>query len=57
MALTIGKEKYIVQLTKMNVRTYLESINHKGKGATHKRLHAKILLKADMSELSAKKDG
>ena len=35
-------------------RTYLESIIHKGKVAAHKRLHAEILLKADISELGAK---
>jgi hypothetical protein len=34
--------------------TYLESMIHKGKIAAHKRLHAEILLKADMSELGAK---
>lgn len=32
-------------------RTYLEDLIHKGKIAAHKRLHAEILLKADVSEL------
>lgn len=32
-------------------RTYLEGLIHKGKVAAHKRLHAEILLKADISEL------
>lgn len=32
-------------------RTDLESLIHKGKVAAHKRLHAEILLKADVSEL------
>lgn len=31
-------------------RTDLESLIHKGKVAAHKRLHAEILLKADVSE-------
>ncbi len=34
-------------------RTDLESLIHKGKVAAHKRLHAEILLKADISELGA----
>ena len=32
-------------------RTDLESLIHKGKVAAHKRLHAEILLKADVSDL------
>lgn len=35
-------------------RTYLETLIHKGKVAAHKRLHAEILLKADISDLSEK---
>lgn len=31
-------------------RTYLEGLIHTGKVAAHKRLHAEILLKADISE-------
>ena len=46
-------KKYIVRLTK-DERTYLESMIYKGKVAAHKRLHAEILLKADISELGAK---
>ncbi len=46
-------KKYIVRLTE-DERTYLESLIHKGKVAAHKRLHAEILLKADVSELSEK---
>ena len=52
MGLAIG-EKYIVRLTKEE-RTDLESLIHKGKVAAHKRLHAEILLKADISELGEK---
>jgi len=46
-------KKYIVRLTEEE-RTDLESLIHKGKVAAHKRLHAEILLKADISELGAK---
>ena len=46
-------KKYIVRLTE-DERTYLENLIHKGKLAAHKRLHAEILLKADVSELSEK---
>ena len=46
-------KKYIVRLTE-DERTYLESLIHTGKVATHKRLHAEILLKADISELGEK---
>jgi hypothetical protein len=46
-------KKYIVRLTK-DERTYLESMIHKEKVAAHKRLHAEILLKADISELGEK---
>ncbi|MDD2660049.1 MAG: hypothetical protein PHY54_10310 [Methylococcales bacterium] len=53
MALTQLAKKYIVQLTK-DERLYLESLIYKGKVAAHKRLHAEILLKADISELGAK---
>lgn len=35
-------------------RTDLESLIHKGKVAAHKRLHAEILLKADVSELGGR---
>jgi len=35
-------------------RTYLKSLIHKGKVAAHKRLHAEILLKADLGELGEK---
>ena len=35
-------------------RTNLDSLIHIGKVAAHKRLHAEILLKADMSDLGAK---
>ncbi len=35
-------------------RTYLEVLVHTGKVAAHKRLHAEILLKADISELGDK---
>jgi transposase len=47
------KKKYIVRLTE-DERTYLESLIHTGKVAAHKRLHAEILLKADISELGNK---
>ncbi len=46
-------KKYLVRLTEEE-RTYLESLVHKGKVAAHKRLHAEILLKADMGALSDK---
>ncbi len=46
-------KKYIVRLTE-DERTYLESLIHTGKVAAHKRLHAEILLKADISELGEK---
>ena len=46
-------KKYIVRLTE-DERTYLESLIYKGKVAAHKRLHAEILLKADISELGGK---
>jgi transposase len=42
-------KKYIVRLTE-DERTYLERLIHTGKVAAHKRLHAEILLKADISE-------
>lgn len=35
-------------------RTYLKILIHKGKVAAHKRLHAEILLKADLGELGEK---
>jgi transposase len=47
------EKKYIVRLTE-DERTYLESLIHTGKVAAHKRLHAEILLKADISELGDK---
>lgn len=43
------KKKYIVRLTETE-RSDLESLIHKGKEAAYKRLHAEILLKADISE-------
>lgn len=46
-------KKYIVRLTE-DERTYLESLIYKGKVAAHKRLHAEILLKADISDLGEK---
>lgn len=46
-------KKYIVRLTD-DERTYLESLIHTGKVAAHKRLHAEILLKADISEWGGK---
>ena len=46
-------KKYIVRLTE-DERTYLESLIYTGKVAAHKRLHAEILLKADISELGEK---
>jgi Homeodomain-like domain len=46
-------KKYIVRLT-THERTYLDSLIHKGKVAAHKRLHAQILLKADIGELGEK---
>jgi len=49
-------KKYIVRLTEEE-RTDLESLIHKGKVAAHKRLHAEILLKADISELGEKMAG
>ncbi|MCK5353739.1 MAG: helix-turn-helix domain-containing protein [Methyloprofundus sp.] len=46
-------KKYIVQLTEEE-RTELKDLVHKGKAAAHKRLHAEILLKADISDLGDK---
>ena len=46
-------EKYSVRLTEEE-RTDLESLIHNSKVAVHKRLHAEILLKADLSELGEK---
>jgi len=43
-------KKYLVKLTEEE-RTYLASLVYKGKVAAHKRLHAEILLKADMGAL------
>jgi hypothetical protein len=42
-----------VRLTE-DERTYLESLIHTGKVAAQKRLHAEILLKADISDLGEK---
>ena len=42
-------KKYVVQLTEEE-RTELKSLVRKGTVAAHKRLHAEILLKADISE-------
>jgi transposase len=47
------EKKYIVRLTEEE-RTYLDSLVHKGKVSAHKRLHAEILLKADISEPGGK---
>jgi transposase len=46
-------KKYLVRLTEEE-RTYLESLVYKGKVAAHKRLHAEILLKADIGALGDK---
>lgn len=46
-------KKYIVRLTE-DERNYLENLIHTGKVAAHKRLHAEILLKADISESGGK---
>ena len=46
-------KKYIVRPTEEE-RTDLESLIHKEKMAAHKRLHAEILLKSDISELGEK---
>ena len=46
-------KKYSVRLTE-DERTYLDDLIHKGKVATHKRLHAEILLKADISDSGEK---
>jgi transposase len=46
-------KQYIVRLTK-DERRYLEGLIHKGKVAAHKRLHAEILLKADVSDFGEK---
>lgn len=46
-------KKYIVRLTE-DERTYLDDLIHKGKVAAHKRLHAEILLKADISDSGEK---
>ena len=43
-------KKYIVRLTEEE-RSYLDSLVRKGKIAGYKRLHAQILLKADISAL------
>lgn len=43
------RKKYIVRLTKEE-REELEQLVNKGTGAAHKRRHAQILLKADISE-------
>lgn len=42
-------KQYVVRLTR-DERTYLDGLIHKGKVAAHKRLHAEILLKADVSD-------
>ena len=43
------KKKYIVRLTETE-RNELTNLVHKGKVAAQKRLHAEVLLKADVSE-------
>jgi transposase len=47
------KKKYIVRLTETE-RDELTNLIHKGKVSAQKRLHAQILLKADVSEHGAK---
>ncbi len=47
------EKKYIVRLTE-DERIHLESLIRTGKVAAHKRLHAEILLKADISDLGEK---
>lgn len=47
------RKKYIVRLTE-DERDYLDDLIHKGKVTAHKRLHAEILLKADISDLGGK---
>lgn len=47
------EKKYIVRLTE-NERLHLESLIYTGKVAASKRLHAEILLKADISDLGDK---
>ena len=42
-------KKYLVRLTR-DERSELENLVHQGKTASYKRLHAQILLKADISE-------
>lgn len=44
------QKKYIVRLSE-DERTYLASVVYTGKEAAYKRLHAQILLKADVSAL------
>lgn len=46
-------KQYIVRLTG-DERADLEDLVYKGKVAAHKRLHAQILLKADVSDLGEK---
>jgi len=45
-------KKYQVRLTEEE-RVYLDSLIHKGKVSAHQRLHAEILLKADISDWGA----
>jgi len=45
-------KKYQVRLTEEE-RSYLDSLIHKGKVSASQRLHAEILLKADISDLGA----
>lgn len=45
-------KKYIVRLTEKE-RSYLDRLIHKGQVSAHQRLHAEILLKADISDLGA----
>jgi transposase len=47
-------KQYIVRLTKEE-RTDLEDVVYKRKAAAHKRLHAQILLKADVSDAGKKR--
>ena len=47
------KKKYIVRLTETE-RNELTTLVHKGKASAQKRLHAQVLLKADVSEQGKK---
>lgn len=53
LGVVVLAKKYIVRLTE-DERTYLDDLIHKGKVAAHKRLHAEILLKADIGDSGEK---